>query len=76
MNPVELIIPDWEDQGLGDLGVLRRFMNDYKYSSYFDYSVAPRPESIILAENGRPDFLREQNDIESLIEAYTKDRPL
>ena len=76
LNPVELVVPSWEEKGIREPSTLRKFMRDYKYSSYFDYSVGTRPESVILAENDLPDFLHRQNDLEYLIETYTKDRPL
>ena len=86
LNPVELIEKEWEERGVRDKKKIRNFLNNYRYSSFYDYSVAERPEKKLLALDDAPDFLRQHNDLEEMLADYsdyegvaelnTKDRPL
>ncbi len=82
LNPLSLLEPDWETTQLMDKEAARRFLSEYIYSSYYDYSCVKRPERSILAYEEKPDFLNTQNDLEELLYWYsqgkeiTKDSPL
>jgi len=76
LNPVELIEKDWEKKGVQDPARVRDALNNYRYSSFFDYSIGEREEGVILDKTQIPDFLVTQNDLEDMLQSYTKDRPL
>lgn len=71
LNPVALIEPKWEEKGIiSDPEQVRKFMRNYKWSSFYDYTVGKRPESVILADDQTPDFVKEMNDLEDTLEVY------
>ena len=76
LNPLELVEPDWKDGTIRNEKKARKFLADYRYASYFDYCVGERPERVILAYDDAPDFLKEQNDLEEMINDFSKGRAL
>ncbi len=70
INPVSLVAPNWEADGIADLSVVRDFFQTYQYSSFYDYSIGLRPERAVLAYEEAPDFLKTQNDLEELLKLY------
>lgn len=79
LNPYELMQSDWKDVGVKNHALARSFLSNYRHSSFRDYVGDARPESVILAQENAPDFLRQQNDVEDLLEweskeSFTKDR--
>ena len=72
LNPVELIEKEWEERGVRDKRKVRNFLNNYRYSSFYDYSVAERPEKELLALDDAPDFLRQHNDLEEMLADYSE----
>ena len=71
LNPVELFQSDWKEVGIKNPSQTRMFLSSYKYSSYHDYHLGPRPEAAILSHHAKPDFLKEQNDLEDLLKWAT-----
>ena len=100
LNPVSLIEPKWKEEGVKDMESVRKFVENYRWCSFYDYSVGERPERSIIAylserlervgdnenvadnnnkgddksggngnsANHIPDFLKEQNDLDGLLE--------
>jgi putative transposase len=54
LNPIKLIDPKWKEEGIKDKKESIKFLNSYKWSSYFDYLELIRPENKII---NRLDFL-------------------
>jgi putative transposase len=54
LNPIKLINPKWEEEGIGDKKKTLNFLNSYKWSSYLDYLNIIRPEIKVI---NRKDFL-------------------
>jgi putative transposase len=67
LNPIDLIRPDWKTLGVRDKKEVRAFLEEYRYSSFIDYSVGARKETKLLAIEDAPDFLRKQNDLDDLL---------
>ena len=72
LNPVELIEKEREERGMRDKKKVRNFLNNYRYSSFYDYSIAERPEKELLALDDAPDFLRQHNDLEEMLADYSE----
>lgn len=72
LNAVELVEKEWEEKGVRNAGRIRAFLNQYRYSSFYDYSVAKRPQSTILTIENIPDFLTDENDLEDLLADFTR----
>jgi putative transposase len=76
LNPLELVEPGWDTKGVSNRKKAEKFMDEYPYSSFLDYSQSTRPENSILSRESEPGFLTSQNDLEELLATFTKDRPL
>ena len=76
LNPLELAEPHWKEGKIRDPSAARKFLSEYRYGSYPDYSVGERPERGILAYDSAPDFLKTENDLEEMLDDYTKGRML
>lgn len=74
LNPVDLVCPDWQEAGISDPNRVREFMRAYKYSSFADLAHKNRPERSILAQE-LPEFLKDQDDLETLLASFTENRP-
>jgi putative transposase len=70
LNPVALIEPGWEEHGIKNQGQVKKFLNGYQHSSYYDYSVEDRPQSRLLSRTEVPEFLRTQNDLEEMLKSF------
>ena len=67
LNPFDILQPDWKDVGMKNRALARKFISNYRHSSLCDYVGNERPEHAILARDGIPDFLKDQNDVEELL---------
>jgi len=67
LNPLDLAQPGWKYGGVKNATELKKFMDAYPYSSYFDYFVGPRPDTRLLSTD-LPDFLKTQNDFKDLLQ--------
>lgn len=76
LNPLDIAMPGWKDGVISSPNKARKFLADYRYASYRDYCVGERPERAILAYDAAPDFLKTDNDLEELLEEYTRGRVL
>jgi len=47
-NPIEHIEPEWKKEGVKNFQEVQKYLENYKYSSYYDYIVKDRPETVII----------------------------
>lgn len=66
-NPVKLIEVDWKEKGISDPEAVKKFIENYKYSSYYDYFIGNRPESLILNKSAFPNDFSQLNDFNELV---------
>lgn len=69
LNPIELIVPGWEDLGIADPEKVRKYIQKYAYSSYPDFAGSKREESSIISGEV-PGFLSDQNDLDELLKDF------
>lgn len=74
LNPLSIAFPGWEEKKISDFGGARKFLSEYPYSSFPDYSVGRRPRRSILSLHDTPDFLKTQNDLEELLSWYKAEK--
>lgn len=68
LNPVDLIEPKWKENGIGNWQIVKKHLLSYPWSSYSDYTGAPRFASTI-----RKDFLMEYfNNDNAAYEAFVE----
>ena len=53
-NPIEIIEKGWKEGEIRDLKKTQKYLDEYRYSSYSDYSVAERDETLILNKDVLP----------------------
>ncbi len=67
INPIKLIDSDWKEKGISDHEMIEKFVENYKYSSYYDYFLGNRPENTILNKTSFPGHFSQLNDFEELV---------
>lgn len=70
LNPVKIINSNWKEAGDFNFGEIKSFLSRYSYSSYSDYFVEQRPESVILNKDAFPAHFKQLNDIDDLISGF------
>lgn len=76
LNPISLVETDWQEKGIRDPAQAKRFLKDYRYSSYYDYYVGERPERAILAYDEAIGLLDKEADLHGMLAAYARGRVL
>ena len=76
LNPISIVEPQWREHGAKDVRRALEFLASYRYSSYFDYYAAERPERTILAYEEAVDFIDKNADLIELIKESKKGIPL
>lgn len=64
LNPVKLIEPDWKENGISNLEMVKKYLDSYKYSSYGDYinpAGEKRPQHTILNKKAFPDYFKDSD---------------
>jgi putative transposase len=70
LNPIKLIDKNWKENGISNPMTAENFMQNYKYSSYYDYFLGDRIEKIILNKDAFPEHFSQLNDFNELIEEF------
>ncbi|KKW20070.1 MAG: hypothetical protein UY63_C0002G0029 [Parcubacteria group bacterium GW2011_GWA2_51_10] len=76
LNPVSLVESDWREKGITDSARAKKFLRNYRYSSYYDYYVGDRSERAILAYDEAVDLLDREDDIQRMLVAYGKGKAI
>jgi len=70
LNPVKLIDSKWKEYGISDPISAKNFMQNYKYSSYYDYFVGDRPEGAIVNRDAFPEHFSQLDDFGDLVQEF------
>lgn len=70
LNPVKIVDPEWKENGISDIEKAKKYLMDYKYSSYLDYMGQNREESVILNKSTFPEYFSEFKDFDNFINTY------
>ena len=70
LNPVKIIDSSWKENGILNPVKAEKFMKEYKYSSYYDYFIDNREESIILKKDVFPEHFGELNNFKYLVQEF------
>lgn len=70
LNPVKLIDESWKENNITDKENARRFLEDYRYSSYSDYLGSKRMESVILNKEEFPEYFAANKDFNFFINEW------
>jgi putative transposase len=64
LNPLKLIDPNWEEKRGISVGKTKKFISEYKHSSYLSYVNADRKENTLLSKKEFPEYFSEKKDFE------------
>ncbi|HUY62501.1 MAG TPA: transposase [Candidatus Paceibacterota bacterium] len=67
LNPVKLLDPSWKESGIKDSVRAERFLTQYAFSSYPDYSGEERPHGLILERTVLEDLFPSAGDFKSCV---------
>lgn len=56
LNPVKLTQKDWKEKGIKNINKTKKYLNEYKYSSYSDFLKERRKESKIINQSVFPNY--------------------
>lgn len=56
LNPVKIVEPSWKETGIVDTGKAETFLNNYRFSSYLDYTTGGRTENNIVNRKEFPNY--------------------
>ena len=76
INAVALVEPKWSEKKLENPARAQKFVDGYKYSSYYDFYVAERPERAILAYDEALHYVEKKADIRALLSSYGSSKGL
>ena len=62
LNPIKLIDSRWKENGIQNKTRARHYLNDYRYSSFVDYSGVEREEKGILTTKEFPAYFTKKYD--------------
>ncbi len=72
LNSVKLIDSNWKENGIKDFKKAKKFLENYKWSSYLDYKGVVRPENKILNGEAFPDYFQNIKDFDAEIRDWLK----
>lgn len=67
LNPIKLIDAHWKENGIKNKIQTKKFLQQYKYSSYLDYMGENRAQKIILNYEAFPEYFPSKKDFEQEI---------
>ncbi len=67
LNPIKLIDPEWKENGIKDKGHALSFLDQYKFSSYQDFSGSNRPQNKIINTNAFPNYFSNKDSLKNEI---------
>lgn len=70
LNPVKLIDPEWKEKGIHDFEKAKKYLEGYCHSSYGDYAVGKRDESVILSPEEFPDYFEKHTNFVEFVEEW------
>lgn len=67
LNPIKLIEPNWKERGILDKISSQKYLSEYKYSSYLDYTGINRDFGLILNKSEFPDYFSNTSEFYDFI---------
>ena len=64
LNPLKLIEPAWKEQRSINMTKAKKFISEYKHSSYLSYMDTNQEESILLSKTEFPGYFSDKKDFE------------
>lgn len=70
LNPVKIINEKWKEDMAMDKKITKKYLDNYKYSSYLDYRGSKRHENLILNKEHFPEYFSTNIDFNSFLDEW------
>ncbi|MCX6702076.1 MAG: transposase [Candidatus Zambryskibacteria bacterium] len=70
LNPIKMIDSKWKENGVVDRNGAKKYLEQYNYSSYFDYIGRKRVENAILNKKDFPDYFADIKEFQLFIDEW------
>jgi len=70
LNPVKMIEPQWKEVGITNHTHVKKYIDEYEYSSYPDHGGIEREEKLILNTNVFPRYFNKKVDFTKFIDQW------
>jgi putative transposase len=70
LNPVKLIDPEWKENGIHDKKRAQKYLDEYEYSSYGEYTKGDSPLGKILTKDSFPHYFTRNADFKTYIDDW------
>lgn len=70
LNPTKLIEPNWKDSKIKNLNKANLFLDNYRYSSYQDYTDINREENLILTKKSFPEYFLQKFEFQEFVDEW------
>jgi len=74
LNPLDKLNSKWKEKGIKGTKKELEFLRKYRYSSYYDYFVSKRAESVILNKDALPIDIRDLENLKDMLDEHVKYR--
>lgn len=72
LNPIKIKEPKWGEDGLPDIKNTKKFLDDFRHSSYLDYVGKGREESVILNREPFPEYFSTPKDHKDFVDSWMR----
>ena len=72
LNPMKIIEPKWKEKKINNIEKAENFLQNYKYSSFSDYTGVKREENVILSPKEFPKYFLSVNEFKDFIKDWIK----
>jgi putative transposase len=77
LNPLSIIYKDWKENGVKNKNEAKKFLENYKWSSYQDFLGNNRPESVIIDFSMIPEYIKNvELDFEAQEQIFQENKPI
>lgn len=67
LNPIKLVEPTWKEDGIKNMGLVEKYLDNYFYSSYLDYAGEKRAEEVVITRQSLPQYFDSPLDFKSWV---------
>lgn len=72
LNPVKLVDPEWKVNGISDSEKAKKYLEEYNFSSYVEYTGADREEKFILNKDAFPEYFENFKEFNQFIDEWLR----
>ena len=70
LNPIKIIQRNWKEKGIENLSAAKKFLKDYKYSSYHKYIGISYPQDSVVNKAEFPEYFSSTRNFASFVDEW------